>query len=165
MNSKINKLCYIPIGLIHSPYKESTGTPIQSIYSDAECEVEVFNEYAPGLKDLELFSHIILIYNTHLINGKTKMLVTPFLDNEERGVFACRAPKRPNNIAMSIVKLIKVNANSIIVKGADIIDGSPLIDIKPYVKLFDCFPDANNGWVGNTSDIKMHNKDDGRFID
>lgn len=135
-----------PIGIIHSPLKAEEEVPIQPAFSDVEGEVEVFEEYVEGLKDLEEFSHIILIYYFHGTRGM-KMLVKPFLDNEYRGVFATRSTHRPNPIGISVVRLLKVEGNRLKVRGIDVIDGTPLLDIKPYIPEFDSVAEARRGWL------------------
>jgi tRNA-Thr(GGU) m(6)t(6)A37 methyltransferase TsaA len=108
--------------------------------------VEVLPEYAEGLADLEGFSHIILIYHFHRSTGH-RLKVVPFLDTEERGVFATRAPSRPNAIGLSLVRLVSVEKNRLSVEGVDILDGTPLLDIKPYVPDFDEKTDVRLGWL------------------
>jgi len=126
-----------PIGVIHTPFKEPQGTPIQPTAAEGvEGRVEVFSEFADGLKDIEGFSHIILLYHFHLCR-EVKLRVKPFLDDEFRGVFATRAPCRPNPIGFSVVRLLEVRKNILRVCDVDIIDGTPLLDIKPYVHELD----------------------------
>ena len=120
-----------PIGIIHSPLKAEEEVPIQPAFSDVEGEVEVFEEYVEGLKDLEEFSHIILIYYFHGTRGM-KMLVKPFLDNEYRGVFATRSTHRPNPIALTIVRLIERRGRFLKVGLLDLYNGTPVLDLKPY---------------------------------
>ncbi|MFC1532151.1 tRNA (N6-threonylcarbamoyladenosine(37)-N6)-methyltransferase TrmO [Thermodesulfobacteriota bacterium] len=136
-----------PIGIIHSPFKSKESFPIQGLYSsDAKGEVELFNEYSDGLKDIETFSHIILIYHFSKA-GEIELVRPTFLDDEAHGVFASRHPCRPNGLGITIVNLIKCKGNILEVSAIDVIDGTPLIDIKPYIPRFDCFPDATEGWV------------------
>jgi len=134
-----------PIGVIHTPFTATQGMPIQPIFSQASGRVEVFPEYADGLKDVEGFSHIILIYVLHGSNGYT-LHVRPFLDDHERGLFATRHPCRPNPIGLSIVRLLSHEGNMLEVAGIDVLDGTPLLDIKPYVPDFDRKADAHAGW-------------------
>ena len=127
----MNEIKYKPIGIIHSPFKEPKGTPIQPTAAKGiEGKVEVFPEYAEGLKDVKEFSHIILVCHFHL-SKKPSLKVKPFMDDQMRGVFATRAPSRPNPIGISIVRLIKIEENILHVQDVDIIDGTPLLDIKP----------------------------------
>lgn len=135
-----------PIGIIHSPFKTTKGMPIQPAFSKETGKVEVFEDYADGLKDIEGFSHIVLIYLFHKSKGFS-LLVKPFLDDVERGVFAVRAPNRPNRLGMSIVKLVERKENKLTVKGIDVLDSTPLLDIKPFVPHFDCPRSARVGWL------------------
>ncbi len=144
---KINGLS--PIGIIHSPYKEQKGVPIQPVFSEGvTAEIEVYSEYQQGLKDLEGFSHIILLYLFHK-SEDYRLLCRPFLDNKERGLFATRAPKRPNPIGLSIVELLKIDKNIITIGSPDMIDGTPLLDIKPYVDAFDA---KTHLWIAAVDD-------------
>lgn len=135
-----------PIGVIHSPYKSHEEAPIQPIFSDAIGEVEVFPEYKDGLKDLDGFSHIILLYHFHRSDGYS-LHVKPYLDDTPRGLFATRAPRRPNPIGLSIVKLVEIKDNVIRVEGIDALDGTPLLDIKPFVHEFDSKEKLRMGWL------------------
>lgn len=137
---------YKPIGIIHTEYTEQRSTPIQGIYSKSKGAVEVFTEYAAGLKDLEGFSHIILIYHFHRA-GKPSLITHPFIDNKaERGIFAIRHYNRPNPIGISVVRLAGIKNNILEVDGIDVLDGTPLLDIKPYISLFDRPEDVWCGW-------------------
>jgi tRNA (adenine37-N6)-methyltransferase len=135
----------IPIGVIHSPFTEPKGMPIQPVFSQATGRVEVFPEYTGGLYDLEDFSHIILIYALHRSEGYS-LRVKPFLDDVARGLFATRYPCRPNPIGLSVVRLLSRRDNVLEVEGIDVLDGTPLLDIKPYVPEFDSKADAYAGW-------------------
>ncbi len=136
-----------PIGVIHSPFKELEKMPIQPKSAVGKLgEVVVDDEYVAGLQDLEGFSHIYLLYRFHQCR-KTKLKVIPFMDVVERGVFATRAPVRPNHIGLSVVKLQEVKGNTLIIEGVDILDGTPLLDIKPYVAKFDQVTSSRDGWV------------------
>lgn len=152
------------IGYIRTPFSEKKGTPIQSYYSKAEGYIEIFPEYVGGLNDLEEFSHLHLIYHFHQSEG-AKLIVTPFLDKKERGVFSTRAPLRPNPIGISIVELISIDRseNIIKVRGVDMLDFTPLLDIKPYVPLFDQ-RDAKTGWISpSLQETREERTSDGRF--
>ena len=155
---------YIPIGIINSPFKEPKGTPIQPRAARGiEGTVEIFPEYEKGLKDIEGFSHIILICHFHL--SKTYSLkVQPFIDNNLRGLFATRAPARPNPIGLSIVRLVKVKGNKLHIRDIDIVDGTPLLDIKPYIPEFSSEDIIKKGWLENNIVKLSDSKDDGRFI-
>ncbi len=148
-----------PIGIIHSAFETNNDCPIQSVYaSGAVGTVELYEEYGEGLKDIETFSHIILLYGFDQA-GEIELVRPTFLDDEPHGVFASRHPCRPNGIGLSIVKLLRRNGNVLEVEGIDVINGTPLIDIKPYIPRFDCFPDASEGWVAS---IAWRPKPDGR---
>jgi len=160
----MEEIRYKPIGVIRTPFKDAKGTPIQPrVGKDVEGEVEIYPEYVKGLKDLEGFSHIILIYHFHLVK-KVRLLVVPYMDNEPRGVFATRAPSRPNPIGISVVKLLEIRGNILRVKGIDIVDGTPLLDIKPYVPQFDIYEVEKIGWLERNVNKLEKTKDDGRFI-
>ena len=138
-----------PIGIIHSPYSSKDECPIQPLYaSGAIGRVEVFEQFAAGLKDIDGFSHIYLLY--HLDRADETKLVRPtFLDDEPHGVFASRHPCRPNGIGLSIVRLKGIDKNILIVEGIDVLDKTPLLDIKPYVARFDCIEGSFEGWIAN----------------
>lgn len=160
----MQEIRFKPIGVIHSPFKEPRGTPIQpSSAKGSEGRVEIFPEYAEGLGDVEGFSHIILIYHFHLSKG-VSLRVTPYLDDELRGVFATRAPNRPNPIGMSVVRLEKAEGRVLRVRDLDIVDGTPLLDIKPYVPEFDTRETERIGWLEKTVAKLRETKDDGRFV-
>lgn len=136
-----------PIGTIHSPYKEGKNIPIQGKFKDdVEAWIELKKKYIKGLKDLDEFSHCILIYYFHKSN-----LVTiegkPFLEDKKHGIFAIRSPHRPNHIGLSIVKIKRIQKNKLYFTEIDMIDGTPLLDIKPYVKYFDNREDVISGWL------------------
>ena len=136
-----------PIGIIHTPYKEPKGIPIQGKFDkNAEGQIEIFPEYIQGLKDIEGFSHLILIYYFNKA-GEEKLVGKPFLEDEPHGIFAIRSPMRPNHIGFSIVKLKKVEENKITFSEVDILDNTPLLDIKPYVSHFDARENVKNGWL------------------
>jgi tRNA-Thr(GGU) m(6)t(6)A37 methyltransferase TsaA len=135
-----------PVGIIHSPFKSRAETPIQPFRSRATGQVEVFKEYREGLEDLEGFSHIILIYWFHKSKGYS-LKVKPFLDDTLRGVFATRAPSRPNQIGLSVVRLLERKENILFVKGIDVLDETPLIDIKPHVPDFESGEMLRIGWL------------------
>ncbi|MCF6185607.1 MAG: tRNA (N6-threonylcarbamoyladenosine(37)-N6)-methyltransferase TrmO [Bacteroidales bacterium] len=154
---------YKPIGVIHSPFKEPKGTPIQPTASQSKGTVEIFPEFSDGLQDLEKFSHIILIYHFHL-SKKSSLKMKPFMDDTEHGIFSIRAPSRPNSIGMSIVRLNKIEKNILYVENIDILEGTPLIDIKPFVPEFDNRNTTENGWLKNNVYKLKNTKDDERFV-
>ena len=142
-----DKISLVPIGVIHSPFTGQKGTPVQpSMAGGAEGWAEVFPEYEEGLKDLEGFDRIWLIYWFDRA-GPMKLLVTPYLDRETHGVFATRAPTRPNKIGLSSVKLVRRVGCRLMLADLDILDGTPLLDIKPYVPDFDLFEVGRIGWL------------------
>lgn len=154
-----------PIGVIHSPFAEPKGTPVQPpAAKDVEGVVEVYPEFAEGLQGVEGFSHLILIYYLHLCN-KQELVVKPFLGEEMHGVFATRAPGRPNLLGMSVVRLIKVKDNKLHVKDVDIVEGTLLLDIKPYVAAFDVRQNVQSGWFEKNIHKLATTKDDGRFAE
>ncbi|MFH1387497.1 MAG: tRNA (N6-threonylcarbamoyladenosine(37)-N6)-methyltransferase TrmO [bacterium] len=134
------------IGIVNSPFINKAEAPIQAYKSETEGRVEVLPEYAEGLDGIEQFSHIILVYYFHQIKDE-RLKVKPYLDNKLHGVFATRHPHRPNHIGISTVKLVKREGNILYVKNIDIVDGSPLLDIKPYVSAFDKRDNVKDGWL------------------
>lgn len=139
-------IIFKPIGLIRSEHLVAQQTPIQPAYAKGcKGRVELLPEYAEGLRDLEGFSHIYLIFSFHRA-GPIQLIVKPFLQDTPRGVFATRAPCRPNGIGLSIVELIGRKDNVLLLDGVDILDGTPLLDIKPYSAKFDCLHTTHNGW-------------------
>lgn len=154
---------YRPIGIIHSPFEGPEGTPIQPAGARGiNGSVEVFPQYTEGLKDVEGFSHIILIYHFHL-SGESSLTAKPYMDTESHGVFAMRGPSRPNSIGISVVRLVKVEENILRIQDVDIVDGTPLLDIKPYVPEFDTKDVESIGWLEKNVHKLSESKDDGRF--
>ena len=154
---------YKPIGIIHSPFSTLDGMPIQPAGATGiRATVKVFPEYQDGLKDLEGFSHVILLYHFHR-SRDFKLQVVPFLDSELRGVFATRAPKRPNPIGLSVVKLQKIEGSILHIENVDIVDGTPLLDIKPYVPEFDEQTSVRTGWLERARKTVSQRKSDKRF--
>jgi tRNA-Thr(GGU) m(6)t(6)A37 methyltransferase TsaA len=152
-----------PIGVIHTPFTKPEGMPIQpAAAAGVQGTVELFKAYHAGLKDLDGFSHIILIYQFHLSQG-FKLEVIPFLDDQPRGLFATRAPKRPNPIGLSIVQLDKIEDNVLHVQNVDILDGTPLLDIKPYVPDFDSLTKVRTGWIERSLRKIKNRRSDKRF--
>ncbi len=136
-----------PIGIIHSPFTTKEMCPIQPLYaSGASGRVEVFREYEAGLKDIETFSHIYLLYLFDRA-GKIELVRETFLDDEPHGIYASRHPCRPNGVGMSIVKLMNRTDNILAIEGVDVLDKTPLIDIKPYIPKFDIIGSASEGWT------------------
>ncbi|MHC1631849.1 MAG: tRNA (N6-threonylcarbamoyladenosine(37)-N6)-methyltransferase TrmO [Methanotrichaceae archaeon] len=149
LSSYMEKITYKPIGIVHTNIKSLADAPIQAIYGEErKGQIELFPEYEEGLNDLENFSHIILIFHFHLSEGYS-LLQKPFLDDTPRGVFAIRSPRRPNSIGLSIAKLEKMKGNLIDISGVDIVDSTPLLDIKPFIPKFDTRENAKTGWIKN----------------
>lgn len=160
----ISSINYRPIGIIHSPFRETRGTPIQpESGKDIEGTVEVYEEFAGGLKDLDGFSHIILIYHLHLVKGY-RLQVIPYMDDRERGIFATRGPSRPNPIGISVVRLLNIEKNLLTIRDLDIVDGTPLLDLKPHVSGFDAGNTERIGWLEERIHKLRGSRDDGRFI-
>lgn len=156
-------ISFEPIGFIHSPFIKAEGTPIQpKAAGKAKGKIELLPEFTDCLQDLEGFSHIILLYYFHLSEGYSAKVI-PYMDNQERGVFATRAPRRPNPIGLSLVRLDKIKNNILLVSGIDVIDGTPLLDIKPYVPEFDREEEFRLGWLEKKVRRLPGTKDDGRF--
>ena len=152
-----------PIGIIHSPHHNIENMPIQPKgASGVEGYVLVNDKYIDGLQDLEGFSHIYLLYSFHKA-ARTELLVTPFMDKQTRGVFATRSPLRPNHIGLSIVKLKRVEVNKVVVEGIDILDGTPLLDIKPYIENFDAVKESVSGWQQASDKEISKKRSDNRF--
>jgi tRNA (adenine37-N6)-methyltransferase len=157
------KIEYEPIGVIHSPFQTTEGMPIQpSGAIGVQGTVELFSKFSPGLRDLDGFSHIILIYHLHRSVGYS-LLAIPFLDSVERGVFPTRAPRRPNSIGLSVVRLVRVEGDTLHVEDIDILDGTPLLDIKPYVPEFDRNLGDRVGWLEHGRDRVQKLRADDRF--
>ncbi|NQT27666.1 tRNA (N6-threonylcarbamoyladenosine(37)-N6)-methyltransferase TrmO [candidate division KSB1 bacterium] len=135
-----------PIGVIHSPHTELVKAPIQPVFSKGiKGTIELYPEFQPGLKDLEGFSHIYLLYYFNQAK-EVKLQVVPFLDSETRGLFATRAPHRPNKIGMSLVRLIGIQNNILQIEDVDMLDQTPLLDIKPYIQRYDYRTETRSGW-------------------
>lgn len=151
-------ISFQPIGVIRSLHRNGGETPIQPAYAKG-ClgRAEVFPEYAEGLKDLGGFSHIYLIYHLHLA-GPANLIVRPFLQDKERGVFATRSPHRPNAIGLSIVELVRVEGNVVHLDRVDILDGTPLLDIKPYTEKFDGVRTNRNGWQDEVDEATVQKR-------
>ncbi|RPJ12581.1 MAG: tRNA (N6-threonylcarbamoyladenosine(37)-N6)-methyltransferase TrmO [Deltaproteobacteria bacterium] len=152
-----------PIGTIHTPFTDPAGMPIQPAGAGGvKGTIEIFEKYRAGLKDLDGFSHVILLYHFHRSQG-FNLQVVPFMDSETRGVFATRAPKRPNAIGFSIVHLERIENGTLHVQNVDILDGTPLFDIKPYVPEFDHQVDVRTGWLDRVGKTVTEKKADDRF--
>lgn len=148
-------IIYRPIGVIHTPFKTSDQAPRQGVFSEKEGIIEVFPEYKEGLNDIEGFSHVIILYHLHLSTGYSLKLV-PSVDDKERGVFTTRSPRRPNPIGFSIIEITRVEGNKIYARDIDMVDGTPLLDIKPYVPDLNP-PEVRTGWMGDKFSQLMNN--------
>lgn len=158
-----NRIEYRPIGVIHTPFTKPEGMPIQPAGgAGVKGTVEIFEEYHPALQDLDGFSHIILLYHLHRSRG-FKLRVVPFMDSELRGLFATRAPRRPNPIGLSVVELVTIEAGVLHIRNVDILDGTPLLDIKPYVPEFDAAAKMRTGWLEKARKTVSTRKSDDRF--
>ncbi len=160
----MERIEFQPIGEIRSPFATPEGTPIQPAgAAGIRGRVVVLPAYQDALQDLEGFSHITLLYYFHLARPFSPK-VTPFLDTVKRGLFATRAPARPNAIGISVVRLISVSENTLEVQDIDVVDGTPLLDIKPYIPEFDARPAERIGWMSATARTVGEVRADGRFV-
>ena len=159
----MNPIAFTPIGVVRSPFTSEVGMPIQSVAAESvEGHIELDPAYAPGLADLEGFSHLWLLCYLHR-SKESALVVTPFLDDQPHGVFATRSPRRPNPISISIVRLLRVEGHVLHVVDLDLIDGTPVLDIKPYVPTFDVRDTTRIGWYEGKVE-RVHNvRSDGRF--
>lgn len=159
----MKEICYRPIGVVHSPFSDIEGMPIQpGGRTAAPGTIQLDPEFEEGLRDLEGFSHIILIVHLHQAPA-ARLTVTPFLDSEPHGVFATRAPARPNPIGLSVVELIRREGPTLHIANLDVLDGTPVLDIKPFVPAFDAVREARTGWLETTGQDMQEKRADGRF--
>ncbi|MCB2189631.1 MAG: tRNA (N6-threonylcarbamoyladenosine(37)-N6)-methyltransferase TrmO [Deltaproteobacteria bacterium] len=158
-------IVYRPIGRIHTPFAQAEGAPIQPAGArDVAGTIVLEPELVPGLADLAGFSHLILLYHCHL-SGEAKLQVKPFLDPTPRGVFATRAPARPNPLGLSVVRLAGIEGNVLHILDVDMLDNTPLLDLKPYVPAFDSPPDSiRTGWLAGLASQARETRADGRFV-
>ncbi|MEA2013165.1 MAG: tRNA (N6-threonylcarbamoyladenosine(37)-N6)-methyltransferase TrmO [Verrucomicrobiota bacterium] len=160
----MDKIEFSPIGIIYSPFKEKAGMPIQPVSgAGIKGKIEVFDKYVEGLKDIEEFSHIILLYHFHLSEKGYNLQTKPFLEDKKHGVFSIRGPRRPNPIGLSIVKLTSREKNILNIENLDILDGTPLFDIKPYIESFDTQKNVISGWTEKHKKKVKDKKSDARF--
>ena len=151
------------IGIIHTPWKQTAGMPIQPAGAEGVSgTIDVFKEYQPGLSDLDGFSHIILLYIFHKSVG-FDLQVVPFLNSEQRGLFSTRAPRRPNPIGLSVVQLERIENGTLYIQNVDMLDGTPLLEIKPYVPEFDSQSEIRTGWLEHTRKGVITHISDNRF--
>mgnify|MGYP006294056691 CR=1 FL=1 len=154
---------YEPIGTIYSPFTTPGGMPIQPAGAkDVQGRVELRPAYEEGLHDLEGFSHIFLVYHFHKVGG-FDLTVTPFLDNNPHGVFSTRAPRRPNPVGLSVVRLLSRRENILYIEGVDVLDGTPLLDVKPYAPEFDAPESVRTGWMEKAGRKVEEQRADDRF--
>jgi tRNA-Thr(GGU) m(6)t(6)A37 methyltransferase TsaA len=157
-------ITFQPIGIIRTPHKDIREMPIQPLAANGiRGQVEIYPPYMDGLKDLNGFSHVTLIYHFHKVKGY-ELQVVPFMDTEKRGIFACKAPKRSNAIGISTVKLISVHNNILTIEEVDMLDGTPLIDIKPFYPRYDNRDNVSIGWLEKNKNISVSKmQSDDRF--
>ena len=154
---------YQPLGIVHSPFKDPVGMPIQAMAAPGVAgTLEMDPAYVEGLRDIDGFSHLIVIYHLHL-SRPGSLLVTPFLDTQAHGIFATRSPQRPNAIGLSVVRLIRVDGVHLHVEDVDMVDGTPILDLKPYVPQFDNRPAERIGWFANNIARVGETRADRRF--
>jgi tRNA (adenine37-N6)-methyltransferase len=159
----MEKIVYTPIGVVRSPFTDVKGMPIQpSGAVGVQGTVELDPNLVAGLKDLEGFSHIILIYHLHLSEGYTLEPI-PFLDKTPRGIFATRSPKRPNPIGLSVVRLVGIEGTTLKIEDVDVMDGTPLLDLKPFVPALDNRETDRIGWFADVVHRASEVRADGRF--
>lgn len=158
------QIAYTPIGYFHTPHLDAADMPIQPIGAKGVTgTIEILPAYIKGLRDLEGFSHVFVLYHLHEIQGYD-LVVKPFLDDCFHGIFATRSPKRPNPIGLLVLRVIEVTDNSVYLDGVDVLDGTPVLDIKPYVTDFDQCHEAKTGWFEGKSLNAISKKSDSRFI-
>ena len=159
----MDPICYTPIGLIHSPFTEMAGTPLHSVGAQGvQGSIELDPAYAAGLQDIAGFEYLILIYHLHRAPGYS-LVVTPFMDDQPHGVFATRAPLRPTPIGISVVRLLGVEGSTLAIEEVDVLDGTPLLDIKPYVPTFDARETDRIGWYAKNLPKVYTQRADDRF--
>jgi tRNA-Thr(GGU) m(6)t(6)A37 methyltransferase TsaA len=157
------EVIFQPIGIIHSPFTSLEEMPIQpSSETSGPGVIEVFPEFSEGLKDLEGFSHIYILYHFHMVKS-SRLTVTPFLDDAPHGIFATRAPSRPNPIGLSLVELVHMESNILHVNRVDVLDNTLLLDIKPYVPQFEESANVRIGWLEKAKSRMNVRKSDDRF--
>ena len=159
----MSPVAFTPIGVIHSIHLVPEETPIQPIYARSlPGRAEIRPEYAEGLKDLDGFSHLILLYHFHRA-GPAQLTVQPFTDDKPRGLFSTRHPRRPNPIGLSIVRLLRIEGTTLELEDVDILDGTPLLDIKPFVPRFDMIQDPRGGWTETVDEETAAQRGQRRF--
>lgn len=155
---------FTPVGVVHSLHKELAGMPVQPPSAAGIAgEIEIFPEFAEGLLDIEGFSRIMVFYHLHRSAGPLLSAI-PFLDTVPHGVFASRIPRRPNPLGFSVVRLLSRDRNILKIADVDILDGTPVLDIKPYVPEFDSYPNESSGWFAGKLDDMSSKRSDDRFV-
>lgn len=163
-NPQAPHISYAPVAHMRTPFTNVRGMPIQPVGAQGVAgSIDVLPEFAGGLADIEGFSHLLVIYHLHECQGFT-LRVKPFLDNDEHGVFATRSPRRPNPIGISVLRLTGVSGNRLHVENVDMLDGTPVLDIKPYVPTFDVWDADRTGWFATVADNAVQCRADDRFI-
>ena len=142
-----DQICFKPIGVIHTPFKTLKGIPVQSVMSNEKGIIEIFEEYCPGLKDLDGFGYIYCIYLFDMVKLPVPLQSKPFLDDDIKGIFAIRSPFRPNPIGLAILKLLKIDGSEIHVSNVEMLDKTPILDIKPYIPEIDTRESNKIGWM------------------
>lgn len=159
------QITYTPIGYFNTPHTDVRGMPIQPPgAAGVHGSITVLPEFRDGLHDIEGFSYLIVLYHLHEICG-FELTVTPFLDNSPHGIFATRSPKRPNPMGLSVMRLLDVQGDTLLLDNVDVLDGTPVIDIKPYVPDFDVWPARRVGWFEGKSGNATSVRSDDRFVD
>lgn len=152
MTAEMASIVYTPIGVIRSEHREPEKTPIQPVYArGCNGRAEILPQYVEGLKDLDGFSHLLLLYHFHRA-GEPLLTVVPFTDDQPRGLFSTRSPRRPNPIGLSLVRLLRIEGATLHLSDVDILDGTPLLDIKPYIPRFERVDDAAAGWTATVDE-------------
>ena len=152
MTAEMASIVYTPIGVIRSEHHEPEKTPIQPVYArGCSGRAEILTQYVEGLKDLDGFSHLLLLYHFHRA-GEPLLTVVPFTDDQPRGLFSTRSPRRPNPIGLSLVRLLRIEGAVLHLSDVDILDGTPLLDIKPYSPRFEQADDATGGWTATVDE-------------
>ena len=158
-----SEICFTPIGTIHSPFTAEEGMPIQGGFSETSGTVELDEKYEDGLLDLDGFSHVVLLYHFHEAEG-FDLQPEPYMEDQPHGVFATRAPRRPNPIGLSVVELTEVDGTTLAVEGIDVLDGTPLLDLKPFVPAFNGVTEAEIGWLADAIGNEDRRRADDRFL-
>lgn len=152
MTAEMASIVYTPIGIVRSEHHEPEKTPIQPVYArGCRGRAEILPQYVEGLKDLDGFSHLLLLYHFHRA-GEPLLTVVPFTDDKPRGLFSTRSPRRPNAIGLSLVRLLRIEGAVLHLSDVDILDGTPLLDIKPYIPRFEQADDATGGWTATVDE-------------